>query len=168
MNIFNCIKTRRSIRNYTDQPIDSKMIKKLIKAAIWAPSAKNGQPWKFCIIQSKDLIEKISELSIYRRWMKTSACFIIVFLDKEKSYDYIKDIQAIGASIQNILLTAHSYGIGSCWIGEILKQEKLLKKSLEINNENLELMAVVSLGYSNKDIIVPKRKPFESNILFWK
>ena len=65
MDVFDCIKTRRSIRNYTDQPINKTDINKIIEAAVWTPSGKNGQPWKFKVITDKGLIEQISEMSIY-------------------------------------------------------------------------------------------------------
>ena len=79
MDILECIKTRRSIRGYTDQSIAPDILDKLIESAIWAPSGKNGQPWKFCIVQNKTLINKISNLSVHGKWMKTAPCFIAVF-----------------------------------------------------------------------------------------
>lgn len=64
-----------------------------------------------------------------------------------ESYNCIKDVQSCGATIQNILLTAHSLGVGSCWIGEIIDKNADVKKILRINDGNLELMAIVTLGY---------------------
>lgn len=147
MDVIDCIKTRRSIRNYLNQPIDEKDIDKIIESAIWTPSGKNGQPWKFKIITDKGLITQISEMSIYGKWMSNVPSFICVFLDKEQSYDYIKDVQSCGAAIQNILLCAHSLGIGSCWIGEILGKSDQVINLLNLNKNRYELMALVTLGY---------------------
>lgn len=165
MDVFECIKTRRSIRNYLDQPIDEIYITKIMQAAIWAPSGKNGQPWKFKIITNKELINKISEMSIYGKWMKTAPCFICVFLDKDKSYDYIKDMQSCGAVIQNIMLYAYSIGVGSCWVGEILTKSKTISDLLDVPIAKYELMAVITLGYKANCKSVSNRCAIESFIL---
>lgn len=169
MKIKNAIILRRSIRSFNDKKISDEIITELLKAAIMAPSGKNTQPWKFYVI-SKDaeLIKNISELSIYKKWLSKAVSFIIVFLDKSISYHYVKDIQAIGAAIQNILLASYELGIGSCWIGEILKDEKNVKELLGLSSENLELMAVVALGYTNETNTNYQRKDLNEVLLNWK
>lgn len=153
MNIIECIKTRRSVRNYLNQPIEPQLIEDLIEAAIWAPSGKNSQPWKFCIVNDNDKISAISNASIYGKWMRTAPCFIVVFLDKTKAYDYVKDVQSCGAAIQNILLSAHSSGLGACWVGEILKNSEKVKEILNLANAQLELMAVITIGYPQRQTV---------------
>ena len=91
MDAIECIKTRRSVRQYTEQSINQHIIRQILEAGISAPSGKNGQPWKFKIITDKDLICSVSKLSIYGSWMKTSPLFITVFLDNTCSYDRVKD-----------------------------------------------------------------------------
>lgn len=165
MEVFDCIKTRRSVRNYTDQPIDKTDIDKIVEAAIWTPSGKNGRPWKFKVILNKGLIDRVSELSIYRKWIKNAPCFICAFLDKEQSYDYIKDVQSCGAAIQNIMLCAHSLGISSCWIGEILGKSYQVIKLLNLDENRYELMALVTLGYKASRTLNPGRKDISSFLL---
>ena len=89
--------------------------------------------------------------------MKTAPCLIIVYLDKMRSYHYIKDVQSCGAAIQNILLTAHEMGIGSCWIGDLLEKADDINKLLEVD-DSLELMSVVSLGYGRGHLTNVDRK----------
>lgn len=164
MDIFDCIRARRSVRNYSGQPIKKADIDKIIEAAVWAPSGKNGQPWKFKVILDEELINQISDMSIYGKWMKKASCFICVLLDKEGSYNYIKDIQSCGAAIQNILLCAHSLGIGSCWIGEVLEKSNQFLKLVKLE-ERYELMAVIVLGYGLKEALNPRRKDISSFLL---
>ena len=76
------------------------IIEKLIQAAVNAPSCNNGQPWRFKIVTDKTLINAISNLSVYEKWMRIAPCFIIVYLDEDASYDYIKDMQSCGAAIR--------------------------------------------------------------------
>lgn len=165
MDVIDCIKTRRSIRNYSNQSIDKKDIDKIVESAIWTPSGKNGQPWKFKIIIDKGLITQLSEMSIYGEWMSNAPCFICVFLDKELSYDYIKDVQSCGAVIQNILLSAHFLGIGSCWIGEILRKSDQVIKLLNLNSNRYELMALVTLGYKAGRTVNAERRMVKSFLL---
>lgn len=165
MDAIKCIKTRRSVRLYTEQSIDQQIIPQILEAGISAPSGKNGQPWKFKIITDKNLICSVSKLSIYGSWMKKSPLFITVFLDNTCSYDRVKDVQSCGALMQTIMLAAHSIGIGSCWIGEILPQENSIKNILNINNDFLELMGIITLGYEEGRSFKSSRKNIESFIL---
>ena len=157
MKIFDGIKSRQSVRLYNSKPIEIEIINQIIESAIWAPSGKNGQPWKFKIITEQNIIEEIAKLSVNARWIKTAPCLIIVYLDKMRSYHYIKDVQSCGAAIQNMLLAAHEMGIGSCWIGNLLEKADAINKLLEAD-DSLELMSVVSLGYGRGKSINVGRK----------
>lgn len=70
---------------------------------------------------------------------------IAVFLDNNESYDRTKDLQAIGACMQNMLLAAHSTGLGAVWLGEILNKRKEVEAVLG-SPAGCELMAVIALG----------------------
>ena len=165
MNTVECVKERRSVRNYSSQCVEESLIKKLIEYSIWAPSGKNAQPWRFRVVTNKYLIERLSNLSSNSSWMRNSPCFIFVFLDKNRSYNYIKDIQSCGAVIQTMLLCAHSYGISSCWVGEILTESKSIMEILGLLDYNIELMALVTLGYSTKEVHQIHRKNIDEFII---
>lgn len=148
------------------------MIETILTSAIWAPSGNNLQPWRFCVIsEDTNLLKQISALTVYDTWVKTAPCLIAVFLDSKDAPGvpkiHMKHIQAIGAAIQNMLLTATSLGLGSCWIGEIIKNEAALKNILKVPS-HLELMGVITIGYTNKNPIRTKRKNIEESILSWK
>ena len=67
MKIFDGIKSRRSVRLYNSEPIEIEFINQIIESAIWAPSGKNGQPWKFKIVTEQNIIKQISKLSANSR-----------------------------------------------------------------------------------------------------
>ncbi len=146
MQISSLIRSRRSIRRFKHNTISSKDLSSIIEAARWAPSGLNNQPWRFIIIKDRDSSKKISEFTKYASIVREAAINIVVCLKISCSYDREKDLMAVGACIQNMLLQAHRLGIGSCWIGEILRRKKELSRSLDINKD-LEIMAVVSFGY---------------------
>ena len=144
----------------------------LLTAASWAPSGNNLQPWRFSVIMNdKDLIKELSSLTIYRNWVQNSACLIAVFLDTKATDSkigniYLKHLQSIGAAIQNILLAAHELGLATCWIGEILKNEVKVRDLLGVSDE-LQLMAVIAVGYSDKNDLKSKRRDISENIINW-
>ncbi|MBI5100116.1 MAG: nitroreductase [Nitrospirae bacterium] len=146
MDIFEIIKTRRSIRKFSDEPVSDEIIDKIIEAGTWAPSGLNNQPWKFAIIRNNELKTKISTLTRYYRIVLNANTLIAVFLDNSLTYDRTKDCQAIGACIQNMLLAIHSIGLGAVWLGEILKnKDKVLE--LLVGSRELELMAIIAFGH---------------------
>lgn len=146
MDTFELIKTRRSIRKFTDKTVSDEIIDRIIEAGSWAPSGLNNQPWKFAVIKDSGLKTKISEFTHYSKIVLSANVLIPVFLDNDASYDRIKDCQAIGACIQNMLLYIHSAGLGAVWLGEILKSKDNVLKLVE-GDKNFELMAVIALGY---------------------
>lgn len=145
------IAQRKSCRSFLNHEVSINDIKLLLESARWAPSGKNGQPWRFIIVKEKETKKKIVNCSIYKEWMIDADTLIIVYLEKEKSYNYKKDIQAVGAAIENICLQATAMGIGSCWIGEILAKEVMVNQILEVP-QTFELMAVICIGYEDKSV----------------
>ncbi|MBI5055690.1 MAG: nitroreductase family protein [Nitrospirae bacterium] len=167
MDIFEIIKTRRSIRKFTEEPIADEIVDRIIEAGMWAPSGMNNQPWKFAVIKDSEMKTKISSLTHYSKIVLSSNALIAVFLDNSLSYDRTKDCQAIGACIQNMLLTIHSMGLGAVWLGEILRSKD---KILELTGgpQDLELMAVIALGYPAQKGGKGSRKSLEQTIIFRK
>ncbi|MCB2311420.1 nitroreductase family protein [Clostridium tagluense] len=171
-SVMSCILNRRSIRAYTPEEVSKDDIMLLLNAANWAPSGNNMQPWRFSVVNNnRELIKKLSSLTVYHNWVENTPCLIAVFLDSKYLDDkfpsiYLKHSQSIGAAIQNMLLVAHDLGLGTCWIGEILKNEDKVRELLEVS-EDLDLMAVISVGYPSGKDVKSKRKDISENIVSW-
>ena len=158
------IKTRRSVRQYKEIIPENADIKKILEAGRWAPSGLNNQPWRFLIIKDKDIINGLSGFTKYSKIIKGAPVLILVFLDLKASYNRDKDLMAIGASIQNMLLEAHSLKLGACWLGEILNKKEDVRKFLKLN-KYLELTAVISLGYPVEKRLRSNRKPLRELLI---
>ncbi len=165
MDVLDAIKNRQSVRSYLDTPLADDEMHTILEAAIWAPSGKNGQPWKFKVVTDKQMIRDIAELSIYRDWMKEAPCFILVYLDRACSYHYLKDVQSCGAAIQNMMLAAYGLGLGSCWIGEILPHAGKIMRITDETNANLEFMGMITVGYARKSTPHINRNLMQSFLL---
>jgi nitroreductase len=147
--VIEAIRTRRSIRQFTKEPVSDEMVNQILESGLWAPSGKNNQPWKFAIIQDPLVKESLATLTNSRPIIQGAPLCIAIFLDHSRVYDRTKDVQAVGACIQNMLLTIHSLGLGGVWLGEILKNKEKVGDLLGAN-KNLELMAVVAFGHPAK------------------
>lgn len=164
MDFLELIKTRRSVRSYRPEKVKAELIKKVLEAGRWAPSGLNNQPWRFIVITSEEVKNKIKTYTTDAYIIEQAPCLIIVLMEKESSYDRTKDLMAIGACIQNMLLEAHSLHLGTCWLGEILNRRKEVEKVLEVAEGN-EMVAAVALGYPASEERKGSRLELEKLIL---
>lgn len=158
MEIQEALLNRRSIRKYKNQKISKEELDKILKAAVYAPSAMNLQPWQFIVIDDKEvLIETIKSIP-YAEMLKQSAAAILVCGDAgiEKNESWL--LQNCSAVTQNILLSAYGLGIGSCWIGiqgmdDIVKN---IKHQFGLP-DNIVPVSLVSLGYPDEEVKAEER-----------
>jgi nitroreductase len=162
--VIEAIKTRRSVRQFTSEPVSDDALNQILGSAVWAPSGRNNQPWKFAVIQDPGLKESLAGLTHSRSIIQRAPVCIGVFLDHSRVYDRTKDVQAIGACIQNMLLTIHSLGLGGVWLGEILKNKEKVGELLGLGGD-FELMAVVAFGHPAKRSGSGERDPLEKAVL---
>lgn len=115
MNVIDAIYSRRSVRKFTDQPIDAETKKLLIGAGFCAPSGLNLRPWHFLWLEDREVIAKLMEISPYVKMFEHCPAVLVVCGDHEISPLFWSDDCA--AATQNILLAAHGTGMGACWCG---------------------------------------------------
>lgn len=160
MEVIECIKTRRSIRKFKDKEIEKDKLKLILESAKYAPSAGNLQAREFIIIKDKKTKEKISEAAYSQNFISGAQILIAACADKSKSQRYkekaeIYSICDCCASIENIILSGNSLGIGSCWIGAF--DEKKVKEILGIP-ENIKIVALLPMGYAAENPEAPDRE----------
>lgn len=145
--LCSAIETRHSCRFFrTRKRVTNEQMMQLLYAASLAPSGKNLQPWRFRIIEAKDIIV-ISRLLTLNNWFERVEQAICIFLNKDFCYDNGKDYMAIGACIQNILLEAEMNDISACWLGECSKHNEAILDLLGIPCEKYKLASIVAVGY---------------------
>lgn len=157
------LKERRSVRVYNDKDISKEIIEDILDCARLAPTANNVQPWHFVAIKDKAKLEHLSKVCTYGKMLKDAGAAIIVFGDKENKHT----IEDCVAATENILLAAKSYGIGTCWIAGWKRTynpeiEKLLNAP-----SNLEVVSIISMGYSDKESRAYGKKPLTA-VMHWE
>ena len=158
--IIDTIKSRRSVRDFMDKPVSKDQINTILDAGRWAPSGLNNQPWLYIIVQEPGTIEQIATCTHYNNVVQGAPLLIAVFLDHDAEYNYVKDVQAIGASIQNMLLACCELELGAVWLGEILNQKEKVNSILG-TPDSLELMAVLAIGHPVEKDRTSTRKGLE-------
>lgn len=164
MELLEGIYTRRSIRQFTEETVERERLLEIIKAGTWAPSGLNNQPWRFVAVTDEGVRLKLAGLTKYRNVIESAPAAIAVFADREAMYHEVKDHQAMGACLQNMLLAAHALGLGAVWLGEILNSADRVRSLLEMP-ESLELMAVVAVGHPARRGQTSQRKGLEEVLL---
>ena len=154
--VLRAIKERRSIRSFKIDPVEPEMIEAILEAARWAPSGKNTQPWRLVVVESREKREQLGRLVTQMDMIRTAPVTIAVLLDTQAGYDRTKDVRAIGACAQNILLAAYSLGLGACWIGRV--RDEQVERVLEAK-EHEELMMLIPIGYPKESPPPRDRKP---------
>ena len=160
MDALKAIKTRRSIRKYTEQSVEREKVEILLRAAMAAPSAGNQQPWDFIVVTQKGIINRVSRAHRYAKLLKGAPLCIIVCGNTQKERASASRLRKIfprkskywvlacAAATENILLAAHAIGLGAVWIGIYPEQNPMRYISRIFGlPKSIKPMAAISIGY---------------------
>jgi nitroreductase len=163
MDIITAIRTRRSIRKFKREPVSMDLLNNVIEMATWAPSATNRQGWRFIIIDDPQIKQKIINNG-GAVIINNSPCGILVVYDERtRNLQYQDFFQSGAAAIQNLLLAAHNYGLGSCWVCH-LPTRAALRRILKIP-KGFSPIAYILIGYKEKEPTeMPRKYPLDSLI----
>jgi nitroreductase len=170
MSVYETIQKRRTIRRFKQATIPYEMILKIVDAARVAPSASNLQPLEYIIVNEPS---KVQELFQHTGWAgylprdigrppddKKPVAFIVVLYNTSIKTNWLG--HDIGASTENMILTALEAGIGACWIGSI-EREKI--RHLFNIPENYEINCVLALGFPDEE---PVAEPLSDSVKYFR
>lgn len=185
MELMEAIKTRRSIRKFTDEPVPMEKIEKILEAAMWAPSGQNLQPWYFVVLTKEEDLsflfselgttafserkklearfknhpEVVEETMAFMKAMGGARTIMLAFLNKP---DYSEDmipscVESVSAAMQNAVLMAHAEGVASCWVEAVCQAGDALHDKFAPDHG--KLIGGIILGYPAMEAREIKRKP---------
>lgn len=148
MEAYEAILTRRSIRAYTDQPVSTELIHKLLVAAMSAPSAGNQQPWQFVVVTERRLLDALADLLPFGKMLRQAPLAIVVCGDAKGAPREGYWVQDCSAATENILLAAHALGLGGVWLGVYPREDRVAGvRSIIGIPERITPLCVLSIGY---------------------
>jgi len=163
MGIIEIIKKRRSIRDYSDNPIQKDKLKALVDAARFAPSARGIQPWEFIVVTKDYKLKMIAEISENGRFVAQAKACIAVFCADTKYY-----LEDGCAATENMLIAAAALGIASCWVAGDKKPYCNQINDLLNVPSSFKLVSLVALGYPKSEkVFVAKEKRSLDELIHW-
>ena len=170
METFAAIRARRSVRAFSDQPVSRGLLRSLVEAAAWAPSASNVQAWRFCVVDDPELVRKLDLVS--PGLSGKPPVIVVVLSDREyarakggqKAADEFAALDAAYAC-ENLMLAAADAGLGTC---AIKSYNDAAVRSLLGVPDGLQVELLISLGWPDpsKPPRAPKRKPLDEVLTF--
>ncbi len=158
MEVIEAILTRRSIRKYSREKVTGNQIEIILKAAMYAPSAMNEQPWHFIVIDDREKLNLIMEVHPYSKMLKEAGLAILVCGDERLQLSKGYWVVDCGAATQNLLLAAHGIGLGAVWLGVHPREERKsgIRKIFHLP-DHVQPFSLISIGYPAEEKPVPQR-----------
>ena len=164
------ILSRKSVRQYTNEPVSEEHIQTLLKAAMAAPSAVNYQPWRFVVVTEREQLDAMAEVLPFARMLKQAPLAIVVcgetlwFEGKENIFWQ----QDCSAATQNLLLAAEALGLGAVWTGVYPDPQRSAELSAFLGlPETVQPLCAIPIGHPAGDD-KPKDKWKPENIHYGK
>jgi len=172
LELIDAIRGRKSIRRFKDKPVPMELVREVLDAANYAPSAKRGEQWRFTVLAggSKDafvaffdgeLDKFIEDHGVKETGSSKNSCRImseapvLVIVWNSGEYGWTTEEHSVAAAIQNMLLRAYDLGLGSLWVGDVYYAYDAIR---EYFGKEWKLSGAVSLGYADGEGHVFKRK----------
>ena len=141
MDVYQCIRSRLTVRSFKPDPVPQSVVRSMLQAARWSPSARNRQPWNFIVIQNRETLAQIGGIASSGGFIGGAPLAVAVVMDRGGRPEF-----DAGRSLQQMELAAWSLGVGGCVAGVRGEENDKVKELLGIP-EDKELVTVVAFGY---------------------
>lgn len=185
MDLLEAIKTRRSIRRFSDKPVSQEDIETILDLVRYSPSWANMQCWRFVVVRDKEKIKKISELSYVESFLKPmgykanpatkgigeAPVVIIACAEPSKSgviWNQPYYMTDMGIASQTLMLAVRGLGLGTVFVG--IFEEDAIRKLLDIPSD-IRVVGIFPIGHlqdEKKETKMPERKPLNEIVFYEK
>lgn len=183
METLEAVRTRRSVRKFSNKPVEQEKLEAVLEAARLAPSWANLQCWRFVVVQDPEARQAISDFSFVESFFGPKgykanpaqkgiamapvvivACGIPGQSGELRGQDYY--LTDVGIASQNLMLAAHDLGLGTVFVG-VFDEEKVAEL-LDIPPE-FRIVGIFPLGYpAEESKSAPSRKPLAEIVSYGK
>jgi nitroreductase len=148
MDALHALHTRRSVRKFTDEPVEESTLEEIIAAGMMAPSAGNEQPWHFVVLRDARVLKAISKDHLYASVVEKVPVAILVCGDLSMDRYEGFWVEDCAAATQNMLLATHALGLGSIWVGLYPRSQRLLDiRAIIPLPEHIIPFSIVPIGH---------------------
>ena len=162
MSLLDLILNRRSIRDYQEKEIPENVLQKILEAGRQAPSAANRQPIHFVVVNDPEIRKNLCD-KLINRFVKHAPAAVIGFADTKSLLTGKWALVDTTIAMQNMVIAALTFGIGSCWVGACNEEE--LKALLKVPDK-WKFVGLITLGYPSEKPKARKKKQFEKLFSF--
>ena len=142
MDVFQCIRSRRTVRSYRPDPISREVLHKILQAGRWAPSSSNTQKWNFIAVQNRETLAALGKIATHGTFIGQAPLVIALVMDNAPR----PQLDA-GRALQQMELMAWSQGVGMCFVGVCEAEQQQAVKQLLSIPEAMELITLLPFGY---------------------
>ena len=161
MDAIEVLKTRHSVRAFTDQPVPREVLEDIVDCGRLAATAINIQPWEFVVVTEAVTLRKLAKTTDHGRFIADAPVCVVVLCQATKYY-----LEDGSAATQNLLLAARAHGLGSCWVAGDKKPYAETIRELAGAPAGLRLVSLVGLGRTTEKP-APEKRPL-ADVLHWE
>ena len=170
MEVFDCIKTRRSVRKFQKKEVSWDNVSMILDAGRLASSAGNLQNWKFIVVLDEAKRQAVAEACVKQLWLAEAPVQIIIVGEPEKAKRFYGErganlytAQNCAAAAQNMLLEAHNLGLAGCWVGAF--EENAIRRIFGMPSEVIPYV-IIPIGHPDEKVGEPAKFPIENVTYF--
>lgn len=160
-HVLELLKERRSIRAYTSQPVAREVLEDIVDFGRLAATAMNDQPWEFVVVTDKATLSRLPELTGHAQFIASAAACILVICKPAGHY-----LEDGSAASEHILLAAHAYGLGACWVAGEKEAYADSIRELVGAPVGCRVICLIPIGYPAESPTVEKRSL--QDVLHWE
>ncbi|MEK6968321.1 MAG: nitroreductase family protein [Nanoarchaeota archaeon] len=152
MEVMEAIRGLYSCRKYLDVPVEMDKLGQVLEAGRLSQSAGNLQNWRFVLVRDPAQRHLLAEAALQQRWMEEAPVHIVICSEMKRITDFygvrgerLYAVQNCAVALSNMMLVAHSIGLGSCWVGAF--DEEQVGRAINVP-PIARPQAIFTLGYS--------------------
>ncbi len=143
MSIYQTVISRRTVRDYTDEPVSEELVRRLLQAGRMSPSSSDSQPWHFVVVRERDTIDKLGEIAKQGPFLAGAPVVIAVCVADDAPRGHLD----AGRAIQQMEIVGWGEGLGTCFVGVRDAEQQVAVKSLLGIPDDVELVSLLPFGY---------------------
>ena len=152
MDFYEVVKTRRSVRSYSDTPVPDEVLKRVLEAARLAPSANNVQPWRYVIVRDPGRVRELARLAAGQMFIAQAPVVLVLcaeaYVDRGSWIGGNMYLVDATISMDHLVLAARNEGLGTCWVGAFDRGG--LEKFLDLPS-GVHPVMITPLGYPRSE-----------------